>query len=164
MEGNTLHAGGGENTDNEMGGGNKGVLDSVINQLPDDLIEFVGKDNIAFDEERRKWDVDQENQRIKQAELQKKLQQAGNGEKDDMEITVLQDSTPGNDVEVRKTYIMLFCRRKMQNVFDLPGYRGKVDIRQPSREYCKANNYGRLQETDDRTGVIRWSTFRGAGC
>ena len=103
MEGNTLHAGGGENTDNEMGGGNKGVLDSVINQLPDDLIEFVGKDNIAFDEERRKWDVDQENQRIKQAELQKKLQQAGNGEKDDMEITVLQDSTPGNDVEVRKT-------------------------------------------------------------
>lgn len=47
-----------------------GEIESLINSLPNDLAEYVSKDNKLFLEERRKWDEEQE--RKKQEAKQRK--------------------------------------------------------------------------------------------
>ena len=38
----------------------QGALESLVQTLPNDLAEYVSEDNRAFDAERIRWDVEQE--------------------------------------------------------------------------------------------------------
>ena len=70
-----------------------GAIEALINRLPNDLATFVAEDNKNFDEERKKWLIDQENRKKQEALAQEKELQS-------LIAGVEPDSS--NDVEVMR--------------------------------------------------------------
>lgn len=68
-----------------------GAIESLINILPNDLASFVTEDNLLFEKERRKWDIDQENRKKQEAILR--------------ECAAGTNTDPNSDVEVRNKQI-----------------------------------------------------------
>ena len=80
----------GPNNDESM---DHGAIEALINRLPNDLATFVAEDNKNFDEERKKWLIDQENRKKQEALAQEKELQS-------LIAGVEPDSS--NDVEVMR--------------------------------------------------------------